>query len=150
MTRKLLLILLSWVLTIGTFGQELDLSGFSEHKVIYHYNDSGKHIGDTANIGKKIGVRLNCCFQDSIHIYLNDSLITNKYYATNPSTSNAGSIILDLPQTQEELILTLVFPETKDYCKIVLANQYRYMTFDIVANRVKWAVIFENYLLSLE
>jgi hypothetical protein len=68
----------------------------SEEKVKYQYDNDKpeEHYTPKINIGEKIQVNFNCCFDsDTVEMYLNDSLIETVVYNTNESNNYAENWI---------------------------------------------------------
>jgi hypothetical protein len=119
----------------------------TEEKVKYQYDyDSTDTYDPKINIGEEMLIFFNCCFKDSVQVFINDNLIEKIYLYTNESTSYTGYSLKVKFEKNKETILKVVLPNKKVFCNITLDNKYKLLYLNRIIDRNEnWWIIFRNF-----
>lgn len=146
----ILLYLLSSSLT--AFGQ-IPKDLFTEEKVKYQYDNKKpkEYFTPKIEIGKEIEVNFDCCFNDTVEVYVNDRLIERSFFRTEESFGLAKTRIIRFDSTAKNTKLTIVLPNKKVFCEISLNRKYKILH----VNRMEhwnntWPIIFRNFGIIYE
>lgn len=124
---------------------------FKEEKVIYQY-DSSKLDKYVFKKNTVITIDFDCCFNDSVEIFVNNQLIRRLFLKTENSLSFTGHRMTVMLDKKGVKTLKLVLPMKKAYCIINLDRRYRYL----YVNRLEgtkisnWPIIFRNFQIMYE
>ncbi|MBX2980555.1 MAG: hypothetical protein KF905_14805 [Flavobacteriales bacterium] len=120
---------------------------WEQEAVKYQYADtSGGEIVIVKGIelGTQMQVQFGCCFSDSVNVLLNGKLLERAYFNTDPSTSLARSITVDLGEGHQ--VLRVELPEKRVCAEIVLDKSYRVLHVNRMVHWNKtWWVTFQNF-----
>ncbi|MCB0409940.1 MAG: hypothetical protein KDD29_06945, partial [Flavobacteriales bacterium] len=153
MNKRVLILFCITLIGSCLFGQTNDNS-LTEEKVKYQYDKdkSAEHYTPKINIGEEIQVNFDCCFDnDTVEIYINDSLTETVVFTTDESTSYADSRIYKFDKNKKETKLKLVLPNKKVYCEIILDKKYSILHVNRMEHWNKtWWITFRNFGIIYE
>ena len=112
MTKAYLTLLLIILIDLTLLGQVKN-SKLIEEKVKYQYDDkkpSESYMPKVA-LGKEIQINFDCCFDDTVQVFINDKLIKKVFLKTDESTSFTGhSIKVKFEKNVKSTTLKVVLP----------------------------------------
>lgn len=125
-----------------------------KEKVKYQYDNKKPNETYVPGIetGKEIQINFDCCFNDTVQIYVNDKLIDKLYLQTNESTNFTGhSITVKFDKKKKKTNLKVVLPDKHVYCNIVLDKKYRILNINRMEYSNKnWWITFRNFGIFYE
>ncbi len=151
---KIYLALLSFILTTHNLSGQVKTRSFVEEKVKYQYDDkipNETYIPKT-QLGKEIQINFDCCFNDTVQIFVNDKLIDKLFLSTDESTSFTGhSITVKFDEKKKNTTLKVVLPNKQVFCNIVLDKKYKLLNVNRMEHRDKtWWITFRNFGIVYE
>ena len=152
-TKTYLTLLLIILVDLTLFGQVTNRQ-LIEEKVKYQYDDkkpNETYIPKT-QLGKEIQINFDCCFNDTVQIYVNDKLIDKLFLKTNESTSFTGhSITVKFDEKKKNTTLKVVLPNKQVFCNIILDKKYRLLNVNRMEHWDKtWWITFRNFGIVYE
>lgn len=153
MIKTYLSLILIILVNVALFGQVTN-GQLIEEKVKYQYDDKkpNETYAPKIQLGKEIQINFDCCFKDTVQIYVNDKLIDKLFLDTNESTSFTGhSITVKFDEENTSTTLKVVLPNKQVYCNIVLDKKYRILNVNRMEHWDKtWWITFRNYGIRYE
>lgn len=145
--KGLVFILLA-CMTLCSYGQVKE-ELLVEEKVKYQYDKkrTKENYDLSTEIGKSVQVNFDCCFDDSVHVYINNILTEKLFLKTDGSTSFTGhSLVVMFNPKKKQTILKIILTDRKVFCEINLDKKYRALH----VNRTEkggevWPIIFRNF-----
>ncbi len=153
MAKTYLTLLLIILIDLTLLGQVKN-SQLVEEKVKYQYDD--KKPNETyvpkTQLGKEIQINFDCCFNDTVEIYVNEKLIDKPFLKTDGSTSFTGhSITVKFDEKEKNTTLRVVLPNKQVFCNIVLDKKYRLLNVNRMEHWDKtWWITFRNFGIVYE
>jgi len=147
-----LLTVLFVFIKLYAFGQvNLNLE---KEKVKYQYDKrrtEGSYSLSTV-IGKSMQVNFDCCFDDSVHIYINNILEEKVFLKTDGSTSFTGhALIVTFNPKDKKSTLKIILPYKKVFCEIDLDKKYKMLHVNRMEHWDKtWWITFRNFGIAYE
>ena len=125
-----------------------------EEKVKYQYDNkrpSESYI-PKIKIGKEMQINFDCCFNDTVQIFVNDKFIERACLKTDKSTSFTGhSIKVKFNEKEKSTTLKVVLLNKQVYCKIILDKKYRMLNINRMEHWDKtWWITFRNFGIYYE
>lgn len=148
-----LLIILLALAKLHTFGQgttEL----LEKEKVKYQYGKKrtkeSYHLNTVT--GRSMQVDFDCCFNDSVHVYINNILTEKAFLKTNESTSFTNhSLLVKFNPEDKKTTLKIILPDKKVFCEIELDKKYKMLHVNRMEHWDKtWWVTFRNFGILYE
>ena len=140
-------------INLTLFGQVKN-SRLIEEKVNYQYDDEkpNETYIPKIQIGKEIKINFDCCFNDSVQLFVNNKLVDKLFLKTNESTSFTGhSIIVKFDEKKKITIMKIVLPNKQVFCNIVLDKKYRLLNVNRMEDWGKtWPITFRNFGIVYE
>jgi hypothetical protein len=153
MTKAYLTLLLIILIDLTLLGQGKN-SQLIEEKVKYQYDDKkpSESYVPKVELGKEIQINFDCCFGDTVQIFVNDKLIEKVFLKTDESTSFTGhSIKVKFDEKEKSTTLKVVLPNKQVYCNIVLDKKYRMLNVNRMEHWDKtWWITFRNFGIFYE
>jgi hypothetical protein len=116
-------------------------------KIFYDNDAEGT---ESSNVkGKEMSILFNCCFDDSVVVYLNDEVVSLKRFTTDPFVSLSGIVKVSLDNSKDSNMLRIELPEAKVYSEISLDKNYKLLYLSRSVKGEKkfgyiWAARFRN------
>jgi predicted DNA-binding ArsR family transcriptional regulator len=153
MTKAYLTLLLIILIDLTLLGQVKN-SKLIEEKVKYQYDDKkpSESYVPKVELGKEIQINFDCCFDDTVQIFVNDKLIEKVFLKTDESTSFTGhSIKVKFDEKEKSTTLKVVLPNKQVYCNIILDKKYRMLNVNRMEHWAKtWWITFRNFGIFYE
>ena len=152
-TKTYLTIILIFLINLTLLGQ-VKTDSLIEEKVKYQYDD--KKPNETyipkIELGKEIQINFDCCFDDSVQIFVNDKLVDKRFLRTDESTSYTGySMVVKFDDKKKNTTLKVVLPDKRVFCNITLDKKYRLLHINRMEHWDKtWWITFRNFGIIYE
>jgi len=92
-------------------------------KIFYDNDAEGT---ESSNVkGKEMSILFNCCFDDSVVVYLNDDVVYRKRLKTDPVLSFSGATRVSFDNSIDSNMLRVELPAAKVYSEISLDKNYK-------------------------
>lgn len=123
------------------------------HKV-FHDNDTDGIESNNVK-GKEMSILFNCCFDDSVVVYLNDKVVYGKRLKTDPVLSFSGATQVRFDNNLDSNVLRVELPEAKVCLEILLDRNYKFLYLSRSVESEKrygyiWSVIYRNIAMEYE
>jgi len=136
------------------FSGQGQINKLVEEKVKYQFDDKkpSETFVPKIELGKEIQINFDCCFNDSVQIYVNDKLIEKTFLKTDESTSFTGySINVKFDNRKKNTTLKVILPNKQVYCSILLYKKYKLLNVNRMENWNKtWWITFGNFGIIYE
>lgn len=147
-TIKGLVFILLACMSLCSYGQvKEDL--LVKEKVKYQYDKkrTKENYDLNTEVGKSMQVNFDCCFDDSVHVYINNILTEKVFLKTDGSTSFTGhSLIVRFNPKDKKSILKIILPYRKVFCEIDLDKKYKMLNVNRMEHWDKtWWIAFRNF-----
>ena len=120
-----------------------------EEKVKYQYDNTkpNETYVPKSQLGKEIQIKFDCCFNDSVQVFVNDKNIENLFLNTDKSTSFTGhSITVKFDKKKKNTTLKVVLPNKQVFCNIILNKKYKLLNVNrMECSDKKWWLTFRNF-----
>ncbi len=145
------LLIVTAILIFTRLSAQVQLNNFKEEKVIYQY-DSSKLDKYFFRKNTSITIDFDCCFNDSVEIFVNNQLIRTLFLKTEASLSFTGHRMDVVFEKKEAKTLKVVLPMKNVYCIINLDKRYRYLYVNRLEGTkiTNWPIIFRNFQIMYE